>query len=86
MAHQIKIRPRPHKNKDGSESKTKRDYVVVDRTRGGRVIEVGVGSTLRAAENLVTDYRNKLVADHLEKHPNDTAFKAKHGIKETENV
>jgi hypothetical protein len=77
MAHKIKIEPRAHQNRDGSLSATKKDYVVIDRTRGKRV-EVGVEGSQKAAQGLVESYREQLVADQ-KKHPNDTLHRIKHG-------
>lgn len=79
MAHKKKIEVIPHKNKDGKFSHKVKDYQVVDRTRGKRVV-VGVASTLRAADDMWDSYRNKVVAQHLRNHPNDVAFQLKHKI------
>lgn len=81
MAHNIRIVPFPHTNKDGSKSATKKDYRVIDRTRGKRVL-VGVATTLKGAAKLVEDHREQTVAKHLLQHPNDTAFLRKHEISE----
>lgn len=81
MAHKFSVRSVPHVNKDGSESASKKDWQVWDRTRG-KVVLVGVGTSQVAAQNLATDARNAVVSNHLKKHPNDSAFKNKHGIKE----
>lgn len=81
MAHNIKIVPVPHKNKDGTLSEHRHDYEVIDRHRGKKVL-VGVASNPKAAETLMQQHRNRVVADHLEKHPNDGAFKSKHAVEE----
>ena len=81
MAHHIKIEPRPHINKDGSPSKTKKDYVVVDRHRG-KTVEVGVETTMKGAEALVDVRRRLVVQEHMRNHPNDRAFMQKHGLVE----
>jgi hypothetical protein len=81
MAHHIKIKVRPHINKDGTESKTKCDYVVIDRFRGKQV-EVGVASNRKAAENLITLRRKEVLAEQVQNHKNDPQFKSKHGLVE----
>lgn len=85
MAHNITIKPVPHVNGDGRASKTKKDYQVIDRTRGKRVV-VGVASSREKAEQIVRDYRGQVAEQHLSTHPNDRAFKEKHGISEANNV
>lgn len=81
MAHNIKIKVRPHTNKDGTPSKTKKDYVVVDRHRG-KVVEVGVETTKKGAEALVDVRRRLVIQEHMRNHPNDRAFMQKHGLVE----
>ena len=73
MAHRIKIERPAHINKDGSESTSKRDYRVVDRTRRGRVV-VGLATSQKECDRLVEEHRQKMVGDHARKHPNDRAF------------
>ena len=80
MSHKFKVEPIPHRNKDGSLSKTKKSYRVIDRTRSGPRL-VGVESSQKAAENLIALERGALQLHHLAMHPNDLAFKRKHGIK-----
>lgn len=79
MAHHLKVVARPHKNKDGSDSKTKKDYVVTDRTRQG-VEFVGVATSKQKLEEIKTKFREVVVQAHLDRHPNDLAFKRKHGL------
>lgn len=79
MAHNIKIKPVPHINKDGSVSASKKDYKVLDRHRGKTMV-VGVGSSMKAAENLLIQHRRNIVEEHLTSHPNDSAFIRKHGL------
>jgi hypothetical protein len=85
MAHRIKIEVKPHRNKghgkqvEGPLSATKKDYVVVDRHRGKRVV-VGVASSPKEAAQIITEHRQLVMAKHLMNHPNDQAFKAKHKI------
>lgn len=81
MAHNMKVEIRPHKNKDGSESKTKKDYVVIDRPRKGCQIEVGVVSSQKAADSLIDVTRKMLHTNHMRKNPNDKHFLRKHGYK-----
>ena len=83
MAHNIKITPIPHKNKDGSESKTKKDYRVTDKTRR-KVIEVGVASSQKAAEALVSEHRSRVFAAHHAIHPGDRAFNKKHAERKSD--
>lgn len=79
MAHHFKVEERPHQNKDGSTSKTKKDYVLIDRTRrGSRVIDV-LSSVSNVKGRLMIE-RKLLIMAHLEKHPNDMAFRRKHGL------
>lgn len=77
MAHRVKVRVVPHRNKDGSLSKSSKDYQVWDKTRRGRVL-VGVCKSQRAADDMVIQYRAKVFHDHLTNHPNDIAFVNKH--------
>jgi hypothetical protein len=76
MAHKFRIKPVPHKNKDGSDSKSKFDYHVLDRTRQGTRV-VGVATTKKAAEELVEVERQRLIGDHVKRHPNDQSFRNK---------
>lgn len=78
MAHHFRVKVRPHRNKDGTPSKTKKDYVVIDRTRSGSS-EVGVVSSRKAADDLIEVARKMLHSEHIKKHPNDRAFLRKHG-------
>lgn len=79
MAHHFRIKPVPHKNKDGSDSKSKRDWQVLDRTRQGTRV-VGIVTTKKAAENMIDHERAGVVMDHAAKHPNDHKFLDKHGM------
>ena len=80
MAHKLKVEIVPHTNKDGSPSKTKKDYILTDRTRGKK-LQVGVASSQKALDQLMVDYRSAQAEMHLSKHPNDRAFRQKHGVK-----
>ena len=80
MAHKMSIKPVPHKNKDGSFSATKKDYEVWDRSRGKKT-RVGVVASRKAADDLISAARKMLAGNHLRAHPNDEAFKHKHGIR-----
>lgn len=82
MAHKFSVKPVPHKNKDGTLSEKKRDYEVWDRSRGKKQ-RVGVVSSQKAAEDLISVARKMLVSNHLRKHPKDHAFKTKHRIRES---
>lgn len=84
MAHNFQIKVVPHVNKDGSESATKKDYQVWDRTRRGRVL-VGVRYTRKSAETLIEDARSDAHLAHANNHPNDRHFTNKH-VKENNNV
>lgn len=79
MAHKFTVVVKPHKNKDGSDSKSKKDYEVWDRSRGKRTL-VGVAGTQKGANDLIQHTRDMQHADHLAQHPNDRAFKIKHKI------
>ena len=79
MAHKFSVKITPHQNQNGSLSKTKKDYTVYDRSRGKKVL-VGVATSQKGANELIEHTREMKHADHLAKHPNDTAFKTKHGI------
>lgn len=59
MAHHIKIKSKPHQNKDGSLSASKRDHVVTDRHRGKKRV-VGVATSRKAAEQMVADEHARL--------------------------
>lgn len=77
MAHHFLIQTRPHKNKDGTFSEFKKDYVVIHRGRGGRY-EVGVAPSKVKAEEIVAVERQRLIGEHMEKNPSDQAFINKH--------
>ena len=80
MSHHFKVEPIPHINKDGSPSKSKIDgYRVIDRTRSGRKV-VGFETNAKAAEMALKTARVNAIEAHLKNHPNDLAFKKKHGI------
>lgn len=82
MARKYRIKTVPHKNKDGSVSKTKKDYVVIEKNRGKKR-EVGVASSGKAAEEMIDEDRRRAFHRHLYSHPNDKMFRAKHKIGET---
>jgi hypothetical protein len=71
--HKFRIQMRPHRNKDGTFSKTRKDYVVIDKTRGKRK-RVGVAPSRAKAEEVVFNARQDEVFRHLTEHPNDLAF------------
>lgn len=50
MAHKIRIKPRPHLNRDGSASKSKLDYVVICKCRG-KICAQEVFTSKKAAED-----------------------------------
>lgn len=79
MSHKFKVEPIPHLNKDGSPSKTKKDYRVIDRTRQGPRL-IGVETSQKGADRLISEERAELIRTHAELHPNDQAFMKKHGI------
>lgn len=72
----MKVDIRPHKNKDGSDSKVRKDYVVIHRGRGGRY-EVGVAKSQNAADEMIEQHRMELRARHMDQHPNDKQFMRK---------
>lgn len=74
MAHKFRVKAVPHVNVDGKRSKTKKDWQVWDRTRGGRRL-VGVCGSKSAAVDLIAEERMRLIAEHREKHPNDELFR-----------
>lgn len=78
MAHRFKVVARPHTNKDGSASKTKKDYFVIHTGRGGRRVLPARSRT--EAEFLIDEERQALIDLHLMRHPNDVNFRRKHGI------
>lgn len=76
MAHHIKIKPVPHKNKSGTFSTVKKDYEVWDRWRKNKEL-VGTFTTKAGAEQAVVSRRNWWQRQHLENHPNDLRYKNK---------
>lgn len=80
MAHNFRIKPVPHKNKDGSESKSKKDYVVIDRKRKGTRI-VGIANSQKAANQMIEDERAVIIWNHANKNPHDQHFLNKHGMR-----
>jgi hypothetical protein len=74
MAHHFKIETRPHVNRDGSESESKKDYVVIHRGRGGRY-EVGVFTSRSRAVDGIANERTRLIEQHKTNHPNDETVK-----------
>ena len=79
MSHKIKIHAVPHKNKDGTDSKVRKDYHVYDKHRGKKTL-VGVASSRSAADEICNVYRGELILRHVKKHPNDNHFFSKHKI------
>ena len=55
MAHHVKIKTLPMLHKDGSESKTRKRYIVTDRSRGKKKIIAEVTSK-KSAEQARDDY------------------------------
>lgn len=76
MAHVITVFPKAHINKDGSESKSKKDWFFRDRNRGGVFVSDPYPSK-KAAEDASLEYREDKRREHMEKHPNDLNFKRK---------
>lgn len=83
MAHKIRVVTKPHKNKDGSESETKKEYHILDHTRGKTVV-VAVVSSKNEVKDRIEKYRQGLLMQHLSKHPNDLAFARKHRLPDKE--
>lgn len=79
MAHKIFVKPVPHINKDGSESASKKNYEVWDRTRN-KTVMLGRFPSKKAAEDAIPGYRDQIVSDHMKSHPNDIHFQKKHGV------
>ena len=79
MAHKFKVVERPAKNKDGSDSKRKKVYSIIDRCRSGRRMVVDGLTSKKEVELAIAWAREDLVSNHLSKHPNDKAFIAKKG-------
>lgn len=79
MAHSFKVDVRPAKNKDGSDSKRKKIYTITDRHRKHRVV-LGEVHTLPEVNSTIEAARANAHAEHLRKHPNDMAFRRKHGL------
>lgn len=79
MAHSIKVEIRPAKNKDGSDSKRKKIYTVIDRHRKHRV-QLAEVSTQDEVDSVIELRRESARESHLKKHPNDTAYRRKHGL------
>lgn len=49
MAHKIKVTTKPHFNKDGSKSETKKDYLVTHRHRKTKML-IGRFTNRKAAD------------------------------------
>lgn len=64
MAHHIKIEEVAHQNKDGSPSTTKKDYRIVDRTRGKRIVVAVVASKAKV-QPMIDEYRRGLEIKHM---------------------
>jgi hypothetical protein len=77
VAHRLKVVVRPHTNKDGSISKTRKDYEVIDRTRKQR-LPVGLVHNKKDLDLMTGAYWESVHLRHLRTHPNDKAFLAKH--------
>lgn len=79
MAHHFKVESRPHLNKDGSPSKTRREYRVIDRPRKNRRL-IGEVSSQKDAQVLLQSAREAVIRLHADQHPNDRAFLRKHKL------
>lgn len=79
MAHQLKVETVPLKNKDGSDSKTKKQYRIWDSTRGGRRL-VETCLSKKGVELAINKERTRLIEAHRAKHPNDQHFARKHQL------
>lgn len=79
MAHSFKVVPEPLSNKNGTPSKTRRRYKVVDRTRGGTRL-IGYAKTKKDIPALLDQAREAALESHLRRHPNDLHFQRKHGL------
>lgn len=53
MAHKIKFHTKPHENKDGTISETRKDYIVTHKKRRGRRQVVATVHSLKAANEAV---------------------------------
>lgn len=80
MAHHFKVVTVPHVNRDGSNSKTRKDHLVYHRKRRGGYRLLAVESSRRAAQEVVDVQRQVILDEHLRHHPNDRNFQRKHGI------
>lgn len=58
MAHHIKTRIKPHINKDGSKSETKKDYIVTHRHRKVKTV-VGVFASQKSADAAVLEEKTR---------------------------
>lgn len=81
MALHVTYKRVPHLNKDGSLSKTKKDWQVWIKGRRGKKEKIFEGSTKAGAESAEKNAREFARQTHLENNPNDLHFKNKHGIK-----
>ena len=79
MAHNIKVETVAALNKDGSPSKTRKNYMIYDRTRRGKIF-MGKCTSKKELNAHLLDLRSDFIAEHLRKHPNDKAFQRKHGV------
>lgn len=77
MAHKIHVKPVPHINKNGEESKTKKDYVVTCRSRGKLCLSESA-STAAAAQRVVESHRQEKFVAHRSNHPHDLQHVVKH--------
>lgn len=80
MAVHITLKQVPHLNKDGSLSKTKKDWQVWVRERSGRKHKIFEGSTKAGAESAERNFRDEKSSLHLANNPNDQHYKNKHRI------
>lgn len=70
MAHKIRVFWTPHINKDGSESKTKKDWFFHDSSRH-KSYTSPMFPTLKETEENVSVYRDRVQLSHEIRHPND---------------
>ena len=73
MAHKIKIRDVPHRNKNGTLSETKKDWIEKCQSRHKECF-FEVATTRKAAEAAADQHRREKVFQHSYNHPDDRAF------------
>lgn len=78
MAHKIRVKAVPHRNVNGTLSKTKKDYIVKCHSRK-KTCFTAQATTQKAADTLVESHRMDHFVTHRLLHPKDNAHHAKHG-------